>query len=69
MLVIMLLKAINSIFFSNIDLTNICFKIDKIFFFKYLDLSSKKMFNLNLRKLPSQYGEVSVMLNESGWTV
>ena len=30
-------------------------------FCKYLELSSKTMFNLNLRKLPSQYGEVSVM--------
>ena len=28
---------------------------------KYLELSLKTMFNLNLRKLPSQYGEVSVM--------
>ena len=30
-------------------------------FCKYLQLSSKTIFNINLRKLPSQYGEVSVM--------
>ena len=40
---------------------NICFKIDEILFCKYLELSSKMMFDLNLRILPSQYGEVSVM--------
>ena len=37
------------------------FKIDEIFFWKYLELSSKTMFDLSLRKLPSQYGEVIVM--------
>ena len=48
----------------NIDLINICFKIDKIFFCKYLEIVSNMIFNINLRKLPSQYGEVSVMYNE-----
>ena len=31
---------------------------------KYLELCSKKMFNLNLRELPSEYGEVSVMVTQ-----
>ena len=32
----------------------------------FIIISSKMMFNLNLRKLPSQYGEVSVMLSKFG---
>ena len=32
---------------------------------KYLELISKMIFNINLRKLPSQYGEISVMLSVS----
>ena len=31
------------------------------YFCRYLELSSKSIFDINLRKLPSQYGEVSVM--------
>ena len=31
------------------------------FFFKYLEIISKMIFNINLRKLLSQYGENSVM--------
>ena len=32
-----------------------------MFFCQYLELSSKTVFNKKLRKLPSQYGEFSVM--------
>ena len=32
-----------------------------MFFSQYLELSSKTVFNKELRKLPSQYGEFSVM--------
>ena len=31
---------------------------------KYSEIISKMIFNINLRKLPSQYGEVSVMFHQ-----
>ena len=39
------------------------FKIDNFnTFCKFLELSSETTFNINLRKLLSQYGEISVMV-------
>ena len=46
--------------FTNIDLMNICFKMDKIFL-ELFRAKLKTILNINLRKLVSQYGEVSVM--------
>ena len=63
--VIMLFKSHQMYFLPNTDLINIYFKIDKIFFCKYIELSSKTMFDLNKRKLLSHYGGVSVMISKS----
>ena len=46
-----------------------CFKIEKNMFCKYLELSSKMIFNINIRKLPSQYGEVSVMFRNIEYAI
>ena len=48
-------------FFPNIHPIHIYFKVGKIFFCKYLEKSSKMMFNIILRKLPSHHREIFVM--------
>ena len=51
-------------FLPRTGLIYIYFKTDKKYFFNNSNLAHKKLYNMNLRRLPSHHGEVSVMTSE-----